>query len=105
MESTVVHGDLVGREVFREANQEIALLAHRFAGQDEPEAIIRFVCECADRTCIAPVRVTLVLYQEVVRSQPRRFLFSSTHSDVREVVEMGDGYQIIVPDDESKQVA
>ena len=54
---------------FREANERIELAAHNgvLAGP------IPFLCECADPTCTAIVRLTLEQYEHV-RAHPHRFV-------------------------------
>ena len=69
----------VGRGVFRGVNERIAVLAWRFAGNDATSPA-QFVCECGDAGCIAPVSVTLAVY-EFVRDEPRRYLIAPNHED------------------------
>src|SRR5947199_7960600 len=56
----------------------------------------RFVCECADRSCMAWIEVSLGKYA-AVRANPRHFIVAPTHEipDVETVVERGPGYYVI----------
>jgi hypothetical protein len=57
---------------------------------------IPFICECADDSCLEPVRVTLPEYQ-VVRDDDARFVILSGHATVtgENVVEEHEGYAVV----------
>jgi hypothetical protein len=56
----------------------------------------RFICECADRSCLGWLEVPTDEYLEV-RANPRRFIVTPTHEipDVETIVARGDGYFVI----------
>jgi hypothetical protein len=56
----------------------------------------RFVCECADRGCMAWIEVSPDAYA-AVRADARRFLVSPGHElpDVETVVDRADGYFVV----------
>jgi hypothetical protein len=76
---------------FREANEKL-----RKAFEDADEELLPFLCECGDFKCTDLVRVRLDVYAGV-RNQPAWFLVSPGHKqlDSEEVVERGEGYDII----------
>ena len=90
MEERIARNDAA----FREANEDIegAALAY---GVD---AAVPFVCECADPTCRAFVRLSIEQYEEV-RSRPRQFLNVPGHQvaakGAAEVVAEREGYVIV----------
>lgn len=61
----------------------------------------RFVCECADRGCMAWLDVPLEEYA-LVRQNERRFIVAPTHEipGAETVVERKDGYFVIEKPDE-----
>jgi len=64
--------------------------------QRERRGTGRFVCECADRGCMAWLEVATEEYAEV-RQHPRRFIVTPTHEvpDVESIVERRPGYFVI----------
>src|SRR4051812_5220888 len=64
--------------------------------QRESQGEGRFVCECADLSCLAWIEVDPAKYAEV-RSHARHFLVAPTHEipDVETVIERGDGWFVI----------
>jgi hypothetical protein len=61
----------------------------------------RFVCECADRGCMAWLEVPTAEYL-AVREHPRRFIVAPSHEipDVETVIERRTGYFVVEkPDD------
>jgi hypothetical protein len=56
----------------------------------------RFVCECADRSCMQWIEVSLDDYAEV-RRHPRRFVIAPTHEvpDLETIIERKPGYFVI----------
>jgi hypothetical protein len=56
----------------------------------------RFVCECADRSCMLWIQVGADKYA-AVRQHPRRFIVAPTHEvpDVEAIVERQEGYYVI----------
>jgi hypothetical protein len=81
---------LAANEVrFREINESAQ-------PQRESQGSGRFVCECADRSCLAWLEVPLDAYA-LVRANPLRFVVLPTHEipDVEEVVDRRPGYLVI----------
>jgi hypothetical protein len=56
----------------------------------------RFVCECADRSCMAWLTIPGDEY-EAVRQDPRRFIVAPTHElpDIETVVARHQGYVVV----------
>ena len=56
----------------------------------------RFVCECADRSCMLWIEVSPEVYA-AVRNHPRRFILAAGHEipDLETIVERGDGYVVV----------
>ena len=61
----------------------------------------RFVCECADRGCMAWLEVPTEKYA-AVRQNPRHFIVAPTHEvpDLESVVEREGGYFVVEKPDE-----
>jgi hypothetical protein len=81
---------LAANEVrFREINESAQ-------PQRESRGTGRFVCECADRGCMAWLEVPLAEYR-AVREHPRRFLVTPSHEipDIESIVARGTGYFVI----------
>jgi hypothetical protein len=81
---------LAANEVrFREINESAQ-------PQRESQGTGRFVCECADRGCMAWLEVPLAEYA-AVRQNPLRFIVSPTHEipDIEDIVEKRPGYFVI----------
>ena len=76
---------------FRAANERIELVAHN-AVVTGP---IPFICECADPTCTAIVRLTLEQYEDV-RAHPHRFVTVPGHEAL--AVEAGAAELVIAAD-------
>jgi hypothetical protein len=64
--------------------------------QRESRGTGRFVCECADRGCMAWLEVPVAAYA-AVRQNPRRFLVLPTHEipDVESIVAREPGYFVV----------
>ena len=64
--------------------------------QREQHGAGRFVCECADRGCMAWIEVPADRY-EAVRANPRWFVVAPGHEipDVEVVVERGSGFFVV----------
>lgn len=60
-------------ELFREVNERIVRLNHRFEATEA-----EYLCECPDSLCAERLRLTLAEY-EAVRSDPCRFLMAPGH--------------------------
>ena len=56
----------------------------------------RFVCECADRSCMVWIEVPAEAYAEV-RRHPRHFIVAAGHEipDVETVIERAEGYLVV----------
>jgi hypothetical protein len=65
----------------------------------------RFVCECADRSCMQWIEVSTDDYA-AVRQHPRRFIVAPTHEipDIETVVERAQGYYVIEKPEEVAHV-
>jgi hypothetical protein len=89
---------------FREANEQIEAAAHAYG----VEVRVPFICECADRSCIAIVRMSLENYDEV-RANPRRFFNAPGHQaaggGAAAVVAEREGYVIVEKQDRDEEVA
>lgn len=80
----------VGREqsLFREINERIrAMIADEYT---------RFLCECADLTCVDTIELPLSEYEEV-RRVPTHFIVRTEHviDEVERVVASGPGYAVV----------
>lgn len=64
--------------------------------QRESQGTGRFVCECADRSCMAWLDVPLDKYEQV-RRNPLRFVVAPSHEvpDLETIVEREPGYLVI----------
>jgi hypothetical protein len=90
---------LAANEVrFREINESAQ-------PQRETRGTGRFICECADRSCMAWLDVPTDEYARV-REDPRHFLVAPTHEipDVETVIDRGVGYFVIEKPDEVAHV-
>jgi hypothetical protein len=80
--------------IFRDANEGIRDAAEEH-GLDGP---IPFICECAEETCTAIVRLTLGEYERI-RLSSTRFLNAPDHHHAAQgfakVVQVGDGYEVV----------
>jgi hypothetical protein len=65
----------------------------------------RFICECADRSCMIWLDVPNEQYA-AVREHPRRFVVAPTHEipDVESIVERHPGYFVIEKPEEVEPV-
>ena len=56
----------------------------------------RFICECADRSCMAWIDVPAEAYREV-RAHPRHFILAPGHEipDVESVIDRGEGFVVV----------
>lgn len=61
--------------VFRDVNERIAELGERSRAE-----AIEIVCECADRTCVEPLSVSVAEYEEA-RAEPTTFIILPGHED------------------------
>jgi hypothetical protein len=81
--------------LFRDANERIGRFAAEHQLRDDP---VPFICECADRTCHAIVKLRLGEYEHV-RSNPRWFLNVPGHQvaarGAATVVERHDEYVVV----------
>jgi hypothetical protein len=89
---------------FRAANERIGAAA----GVYDIATPVPFICECADPTCTAVVRVELDQYEEI-RSDSRRFLTVPGHQTaalgVSVLVEERNGYVIVEKMGHAGQIA
>ena len=62
----------------------------------ESQGVGRFVCECADRGCMAWIDVPAAEYAGV-RANPRHFVIAPTHEvpDIESVVERHEAYWVV----------
>ena len=86
---------------FREANERI-----RDAQRElQPPAVrVPFLCECAEKSCHEPIRLTEAEY-ELVRDDPTCFVVVSGHPTDGDVVLERDGYAIVRKDGTGGAVA
>ena len=81
------------QSLFREVNERI----ERLAGEGAPDAeAIHFLCECANRDCVAPILLTIHEYEEI-RRIPTHFPVLVGHDDpeIERVVEENDRYAVV----------
>ena len=77
--------------LFREVNERIAESAERFDADET-----KFVCECADPTCVERVEATLDEYERV-RGDGASFLLVSGHEDEQaEAIVRADGDRAVI---------
>jgi hypothetical protein len=78
---------------FRRANERLQACV---SGRVTEELPIPFICECADDSCLEPVRLTLPEYDDV-RDDDARFMIVNGHATVagEDVVEVREGYAVV----------
>ena len=90
--------------IFREANERIQTASFEYGVSGE----IPFICECADSTCTAILRIDLREYERV-RADPTRFVGAPGHhraaQGFAEVLESRDGYDIVEKRGEAAEIA
>jgi hypothetical protein len=81
--------------LFRSVNEAIEQQALRFGGIDEYE----FICECASRTCLDRITLTLRQYEHI-RADGTRFFVAPGHANVEleKVVERAARYHVVQKD-------
>jgi hypothetical protein len=81
--------------LFRTVNEAIEQQALRFGGIDEYE----FICECASRTCLDRITLTLRQYEHI-RADGTRFFVAPGHANVEleKVVEQAPRYHVVQKD-------
>lgn len=89
--------------LFREVNQNIALLEERH-GTASSQPV--FLCECADAGCTEQLSVDAETFRRV-RKQPRHFLLRAGHDDpqLERVVETHPDFVIVEKTGEAGRVA
>jgi hypothetical protein len=89
--------------LFREVNEAIERIASEHG--DDPH-LYEFLCECSDRGCTDPVRLTIREYEQV-RAKGDRFAIVAGHEDteVEAVVERFDRYVLVEKHGEASKVA
>jgi hypothetical protein len=80
---------------FRTVNEGIEQQATRFGGDDDYE----FICECASRSCLDRVSLTLREYEHI-RAEGTRFVVLPGHENVELelVVETAPSYNVVEKD-------
>jgi hypothetical protein len=88
--------------LFRSVNEAIEQQALRFGGIDEYE----FICECASRTCLDRITLTLRQYEHI-RADGTRFFVTPGHAnvEVEKIVEQGPRYHVVEKDGAAGLVA
>jgi hypothetical protein len=88
-------GKRIGRNeaMFREVNERLREVGEGFSVVTE-EA--EFVCECANRSCIEHIRMSLPDYEEI-RADPKRFFVVKGHEDpdYAKIVEERERYDVV----------
>jgi hypothetical protein len=81
--------------LFRSVNEAIEQQALRFGGIDEYE----FICECASRTCLDRITLTLRQYEHI-REDGTRFFVAPGHAnvEVEKIVEQASRYHVVQKD-------
>ncbi len=96
----------LNQSTFREANERIEAAADKMALVGP----VPFICECAERSCMEIVQLTLEVY-EAVRQFPRRFFTAPGHQEIAVeahaavVIEKTSGYVIVEKIGEAGEVA
>jgi hypothetical protein len=89
---------------FRDANERIFRSAREYDVTDA----IPFLCECANPSCTAIVRLSAEEYDRI-RAEARRFFYSSGHSEpfrnALEVVERHATYEVVVKTGRAAEIA
>lgn len=88
--------------LFREVNERIERLSQSLQATDS----ITILCECGDASCTEQIEVSLPKYERV-RQQATLFFVVSGHeqTDVEEVAEEGEGYNVVRKTNGAAQVA
>jgi hypothetical protein len=88
-------GKRIGRNeaMFREVNERLREVGEGFSVVTE-EA--EFVCECANRSCIEHIRISLPDYEEI-RANPKRFFVVKGHEDpdYAKIIDEREGYDVV----------
>lgn len=65
----------------------------------------RFVCECADRSCLAWIEIPVDIYLEQ-RKNPQRFFVVPGHEvpDVEKIVEQHPGFYVVEKPEEARPI-
>lgn len=81
------------QSLFREVNERIVELSHRFGDEARPNA---YLCECLDTDCSATIEVPYAEYERL-REHGNRFFVLPGHEDpvVENVVETTPGYVVV----------
>jgi hypothetical protein len=79
-------------EIFRGINARI----EHGAELDHLQGLISFHCECANRSCLAQVRLTATVYKAIY-ADPDRFVVAPAHErpEFERVVERHDAYTVV----------
>jgi hypothetical protein len=82
--------------LFRQVNEEIAVINDTFGAVTEVDAV---VCECGDQSCIEQIHVDRADYERI-RADSRNFLVIPGHEipDVEHVVERTERYWVVRKD-------
>jgi hypothetical protein len=88
--------------LFRTVNEAIEQQALRFGGIDEYE----FICECASRTCLDRIMLTLRQYEQI-RADGTRFFVAPGHANVEieKIVEQSHRFHVVEKDGAAAIVA
>jgi hypothetical protein len=81
------------QSLFREVNERIVELSHRFGDVGRANA---YLCECLNTGCTATIEVPYAEYERP-RARGNRFFVLPGHEDlaVEDVVETGPGYVVV----------
>ena len=83
------------QSLFREVNERLKDVNERF---EHPERDSEFICECANRSCMEHIVLTLTEYEQV-RLVPTHFVvlpgMNHVFPDVERVVEGFEGYFVV----------
>ena len=73
--------------------------------QRESQGTGRFICECADRSCLVWLDVPVDVYHET-RQHPRRFIVTAGHEvpDLESIVERHPGFFVVEKPEEVAHV-
>jgi hypothetical protein len=83
----------LNQSLFREVNERIAELSHRFVEELRPS---QYVCECLNTNCSATIELPLDEYERL-REHGARFFVLPGHEDpaVEDIVEITEQYVVV----------
>ena len=89
--------------LFREVNERIEDLA---LSHDDEDHVYEFLCECSNVGCDLRLQVPLSTYEQA-RADSAVFIVAPGHDlpEIEEVIERGDGFQLVRKEGEAAELA